>query len=284
MMKYQRLQNEQLTNNDSRNVLENHFKQKYMTCLFKMVVLVAVLSSCQPPSSQLLDSLSTEGNLHEAEEVRSLDFSEAQVKTGELEQRLINAGLVNIKAVLPEAFVELKYSTQDNFFGMDVYGDLENCYLQPIVAEMLAEALAYLQNDHPGLTFKIYDGVRPLSVQQILWDELDKPDNIKPLYVADPKKGSLHNYGVAVDLTLVNAQTGEELDMGTGYDFFGYPAYPDRESQMMREGRITEGQVANRKILRGAMTHAGFTGIGSEWWHFNAFSRKVAEQKFEMVK
>jgi D-alanyl-D-alanine dipeptidase len=269
---------------DTDVILDFFFDRRPMTCLFKMVVLATALSSCQPPSSQLLDSLSTKGNLHEAGDVGLQDFSDAQVKTGELEQRLIDACLVNIKAVLPEVFVELKYSTEDNFFGMDVYGDLENCYLQPVVAEMLAEALVYLQTDYPDLTFKIYDGVRPLSVQQILWDALDKPDNIKPLYVADPKKGSLHNYGVAVDLTLADRKMGEELDMGTGYDFFGYPAYPDREEQMLQEGRITEQQIANRKILREAMLHAGFMGIGSEWWHFNAFSRKVAEQKFEMVK
>ena len=269
---------------DTDVILDFFFDRRPMTCLFKMVVLATVLSSCQPPSSQLLDSLSTKGNLHEAGDVRLLGFSDSQVKTGELEQRLIDAGLVNIKAVLPEVFVELKYSTEDNFFGMDVYGELENCYVQPIVAEMLAKSLVYLQTDFPDLTFKIYDGVRPLSVQQILWDKLDKPENIKPLYVADPKKGSLHNYGVAVDLTLVDKQTGEELDMGTGYDFFGYPAYPDQEEQMLREGRITEQQVANRKILREAMLSVGFTGIGSEWWHFNAFSRKVAAEKFDMVK
>ena len=249
-----------------------------------MIVLAAVASSCRPPSGQVLENLSTEGNLNEVADSRSVDFLDFQAQPGELEQRLIDAGLVDIKAVLPEVFVELKYSTEDNFFGMDVYGELENCYVQPIVAEMLAEALAYLQTDYPDLTFKIYDGVRPLSVQQILWDKLDKPENIKPLYVADPKKGSLHNYGVAVDLTLAYRQTGEELDMGTGYDFFGYPAYPDREDQMLREGRITEQQVANREKLREAMLHAGFTGIGSEWWHFNAFSRKVAGEKFELVK
>lgn len=269
---------------DTDVILDFFFDRRPLTCLFKMVVLANVLSSCQPPSGQLLDILSTEGNLHEAGDVRLQGFSISAEVPAELEQRLIDAGLVNIKAVLPEVFVELKYSTEDNFFGMDVYGDLENCYLQPVVAEMLAEALVYLQTDYPDLTFKIYDGVRPLSVQQILWDELDKPENIKPLYVADPKKGSLHNYGVAVDLTLADRQTGEELDMGTGYDFFGYPAYPDREEQMMQEGRITRQQVANRKILREAMLHAGFMGIGSEWWHFNAFSRKVAEQKFELVK
>lgn len=251
-----------------------------------LAYIICFLIACGSAQQEkvLLDSLYQDGYDLQKEDSSSLAFSIPVEITGELEQRLIAAGLVNVKAGLPDVFVELKYSTEDNFFGMDVYGDLENCYVQPVVAQMLAEALAYLQATHPDLTFKIYDGVRPLSVQQILWDELDKPEHIKPLYVADPKKGSLHNYGVAVDLTLVDRATGKELDMGTGYDFFGYPAYPDREEQMLREGRITEQQVANRKILRDAMLNAGFTGIGSEWWHFNAFSRKVAEQKFEMVK
>ena len=252
------------------------------------ILLIGIISSVScgtsPQETAVLDSLRVEGYNLQKEDSSSLDFSQRKEAPGELEQRLIDAGLVNIQAVLPEVFVALKYSTEDNFFQKDVYGELENCYLQPVVAEMLGEALAYLQSNHPELTFKIYDGVRPLSVQQILWDELDKPDKIKPLYVADPKKGSLHNYGVAVDLTLANAQTGEELDMGTGYDFFGYPAYPDRESEMLGEGRITAEHIANREILREAMAKGGFTGIGSEWWHFNAFSRKVAEQKFEMVK
>ena len=203
---------------------------------------------------------------------------------GELETRLIEAGLVDIKEVVPAVYVELKYSTTDNFFEMDVYGDLENCYVQPVVAEMLKKAHSILVADHPELTFTIYDGVRPLSVQQILWDNLDKPDKVKPIYVADPKKGSLHNYGVAVDLTISKAASGEVLDMGTGFDFFGYPAYPAREEQMLREGKITGEQVENRKLLRKVMSEAGFHGIGSEWWHFNAFSRKVAGEKFDMVK
>src|SRR5690606_15404000 len=255
---------------------------KYFILLFSVISSVSCGTS--PQETAVLDSLRVEGYNLQKEDSTSLDFSQPKETPCELEQRLINAGLVNIQAVHPEVFVALKYSTEDNFFQKDVYGELENCYLQPVVAEMLGEALAYLQSNYPDLTFKIYDGVRPLSVQQILWDELDKPDKIKPLYVADPKKGSLHNYGVAVDLTLANAQTGEELDMGTGYDFFGYPAYPDREEQMLQEGRITKQQVANRKMLREAMLNAGFMGIGSEWWHFNAFSRKVAGEKFDMVK
>ncbi|MFD2200227.1 M15 family metallopeptidase [Shivajiella indica] len=203
---------------------------------------------------------------------------------GPLEQSLIDAGLVDVEDVIPGILVDLKYSTEDNFFGQDVYGELIRCYLQPVVADMLKNAYEKLKEDHPELTFLVYDGVRPLSVQQILWDSLDKPDSVKPLYVADPKVGGLHNFGVAVDLTLAFAETGEPLDMGTHYDYFGYPAYPDREAEMLREGIITKEQISNREILRKVMKHGGFTGIGSEWWHFNAYSLKDASARFELVK
>lgn len=247
---------------------------------------VLMLFSCGPSGKEVevLEALQVDGYSLEKEDSSSFSFSSSQPSPGELEQRLIDAGLVNIQTILPEIWVELKYATEDNFFGKNVYGELRNCYLQPAVARMLADAHRYLKEDYANLTFKVYDGVRPLSVQQILWDELDKPDRIKPLYVADPRKGSLHNFGVAVDLTLAVSQTGEEIDMGTTYDFFGYPAYPDREDQMLSEGKITKQQVKNRTILRKAMIRAGFKGIGSEWWHFNAFTRKVAGEKFEMVK
>jgi D-alanyl-D-alanine dipeptidase len=205
-------------------------------------------------------------------------------EVGELEQKIIDAGLVDVEVVIPGIFVDLKYSTTDNFFGKDVYGDLTRCYVQPEVAGMLKKAHQKLKEEHPDLTFLVYDGVRPLSVQQILWDELDKPDSVKPLYVADPKVGGLHNFGVAVDLTLAFQDSGKGLDMGTPFDFFGYPAYPDREAQMLLEGNITKEHIINREILRMVMKHGGFTGIGSEWWHFNAFSRKEAGEKFGMVK
>jgi D-alanyl-D-alanine dipeptidase len=202
----------------------------------------------------------------------------------ELEQKLISQGLVDVQQVVPGVKIELKYSTTDNFFGKDVYGDHVRCYLQPEVAEMVGKAQESLQKENPNLTLLIYDGVRPLSVQQILWDSLDKPDSIKPLYVADPKVGGLHNFGVAVDLTIFDSEADSVLDMGTAYDYFGYAAYPDREKQMLAEGKITAAQISNREILRKVMTTAGFQGIGSEWWHFNAFSRKQAGEKFELIQ
>lgn len=213
----------------------------------------------------------------------SLGVSEA-VELNEMEETLKNQGLVNIEEVIPGLKVELMYSTTNNFFEQDVYGDLTHAYLQPEVADRLKKAQEMLLSEYPNLTLLVYDGVRPLSVQQILWDNLEKPDSIKPLYVADPKVGSLHNFGVAVDLTIFDNEAGRPIDMGTNYDFFGYEAYPDRELEMMAEGKITRAQVANREILRKVMKASGFTGIGSEWWHFNAFSRKEAGEKFEIVK
>ncbi|WP_194776423.1 M15 family metallopeptidase [Pararhodonellum marinum] len=254
--------------------------------LLLIIGLLLFCSSCSQEKSneqRMLDDILQEGTYTIPEEAaENLDFSDFG-ELSELEQHLIDAGLVDIKSVLPEVYVDLKYSSEDNFFGQDVYGDLQNCYMQPEVAEMLAIAHKALKNAHPELTFLIYDAVRPLSVQQILWDNLDKPASVKPLYVADPKEGSLHNFGVAVDLTLAYQENSEALDMGTAYDYFGYPAYPDREQEMLKEGKITPKHIENRKILRAAMKAGGFSGIASEWWHFNAFSKKQAREKFEII-
>ncbi|WP_394344572.1 M15 family metallopeptidase [Algoriphagus algorifonticola] len=237
-----------------------------------------VMAACSAPKSD--QETFSENQRQEAEAITALTM----YPVSELEQRLIDQGLVDLQEYIPGIRVELKYSTTDNFFGQDVYGELDRAYLQPEVADQLKKAQELLQAENPDYTLLVYDGVRPLSVQQILWDNLDKPDSIKPLYVADPKVGSLHNFGVAVDLTIYDTKADSALDMGTGYDFFGYPAYPDREKQMLAERKITPQQVANREVLRKVMFAAGFKGIGSEWWHFNAYTRKEAGEKFEIVQ
>ncbi|WP_394336579.1 M15 family metallopeptidase [Algoriphagus lacus] len=243
-------------------------------------LILAFSIACSSPQKSAQEEFSEQQReiLDQSESLASRD------SISDLESMLFAQGLVDIEVAVPGIRVELKYSTTDNFFGRDVYGDLVRCFLQPEVAEMVKKAQEDLKKQYPNLTLLIYDGVRPLSVQQILWDSLDKPDSIKPLYVSDPKIGGLHNYGVAVDLTIFDLKKGEPLDMGTPYDYFGYPAYPDRELEMLAEGKITRAQVANREILRKVMTGAGFTGIGSEWWHFNAFSRKEAGEKFQLIK
>lgn len=202
---------------------------------------------------------------------------------GDIEQRLINSGLYNIKESDSTILVELKYSTNDNFSGIDLYDDLESCYLQFEVAEMLIRAQQFIKKEHPTYSLLVYDCARPRVVQQKLWDTLDMPPNQKKSFVADPKLGSIHNYGSAVDLTLADGN-GNPLDMGTPYDHFGVLAYPTKEDEMLRVGKLTEEQVGNRKILRKAMLRAGFTPIKYEWWHFNALSRKKAEQVYKIIE
>lgn len=201
----------------------------------------------------------------------------------QLEEAMIAAGLVNIHSLDTSILVDLKYSTTDNFVGVDVYGDLENAYLQPEVASKLVTAQKLLNDEYPDYHLLVYDAARPRSVQQILWDTLNKPHNIKHFYVANPEEGSIHNFGSAVDLTIANAQM-EALDMGTHYDFFGEMAYPSKEPELLASGQLTEKHISNREILRSVMRRAGFTPITTEWWHFNALSRARAAETYDIIE
>lgn len=200
-----------------------------------------------------------------------------------LEEKLINHGLVNIKDIDSTIVVDLKYSTNDNFLHKNLYGDLKNCYLQKEVAEKLARAQKKLKEKYPFYSIIIFDGVRPLSIQKTMWDELQVPENQKDKYVSDPEVGSLHNYGCAVDVSIVN-EDGWQMDMGTPYDYFGELGHPIAEERMIKEGKLSWRQHENRKLLREVMTQSGFTTITTEWWHFNGSSLKIAGEKYKIVE
>jgi len=200
-----------------------------------------------------------------------------------LERSLIDAGLVNVQDSIPGILVELRYSTINNFMNEDVYGHLNRAYLQPDVVQSLKKCLAKLKEIDSTLTLLIYDAVRPRSVQQIMWDILDMPINEKTKFVANPKNGSVHNYGAAVDITLAD-ENGIALDMGAEYDDIRHIAYPRYESAYLDSGMLSLEQIENRKILRESMRAGGFTGIQTEWWHFNAHSRDVCRTKYTIVE
>lgn len=203
----------------------------------------------------------------------------------ELEQRMIDQGLVNIQTIDSTIMVELKYSTTDNFVHTDVYGDLTRAYMQQKPAEMLAKASKFLQSQYPNYRLLVYDGARPLTVQHKFWALLDTiPPAKRADFVANPAEGSIHNFGSAVDLTVYDLDTQKPLDMGTKYDYFGDLAYPSLEDQMLREGKLTKQQIANRLVLRNAMQKAGYMRIESEWWHFNAISRARAKELYKIVE
>lgn len=150
--------------------------------------------------------------------------------------------------------IDLPYATQNNFVGKVLY-DTTLCYLRRSVAERLIRVQKRLQRQ--GLGLKIWDGYRPRSVQWKMWQLV--PD---PRYVADPEKGSRHNRGAAVDVTLVDS-AGYELPMPTYFDDFTEKAHRDYKN-------LPENLIRNRAILSAAMQAEGFIPLSSEWWHFDA--------------
>ncbi len=211
------------------------------------------------------------------------------IKSFDSERVMIQQGLVDVQQIDPTILVELKYATTDNFVGKAVYGTLTRAYLQPLAAHKLAQANRYLKEHNPTLRLLIYDAARPQSAQWKLWNALPQyTPNVRRTYVADPRVGSIHSYGCAVDVTIARVEDdpkkGTPLNMGTKFDYFGELAYPTQEVRLLQTGKLTQQQVANRNLLRSVMRRAGFTAIDYEWWHFNALSRKQAKAAFRIVE
>ena len=159
---------------------------------------------------------------------------------------------VRLKDLSPDFVYELKYATPDNFLKQAVY-DCGECYLRKSTAEALVKANEAFKQ--LGYRIKLFDCYRPLSVQKKMWKILPGTH-----YVANPAKGSKHNRGAAVDLTLVDAQ-GNELNMGTPFDFFGKEAhhtYTEHSKEVLE----------NRKLLKETLNKYNFKSIYSEWWHY----------------
>lgn len=191
--------------------------------------------------------------------------------------------LVDVQALDPSIKVQLMYSTMDNFMKADVYGDLTKAYAQPEVAKMLVKAQANLKKAHPDYSLIIYDAARPYRVQQKMWTIVKGTSQQD--YVAEPDAiGSIHNYGSAIDLSVVD-KNGKPLDMGTKFDFLGALAEPKLQEKFLKEGKLTQAQLDNREILNKAMSEAGFMRISNEWWHFDAFSHSKREiaKRFKRV-
>jgi len=195
--------------------------------------------------------------------------------------RYASIGLVK---VTDERFIiDLRYTTSNNFMKHQLYDTINTLFLQKEVSERLSRCQDLLDSLHPGYRIKIFDGVRPLQVQQEMWDALDTiPVGLRGKFVSNPRYGSVHNFGTAVDITICDAQ-GRELDMGAGYDDFRPIAFPSREAEFLRSGELKPVHLKNRQLLRQIMRSQKFYNIPSEWWHFNAFARITCEHKFEIL-
>lgn len=197
------------------------------------------------------------------------------------DRALTDLGLVDVQTICPDIQVDLKYATEGNFLRKNVYGDLRKCYLVKEAASNLAAAQKNLASLKPGWRLKVFDGARPRRIQAIMWGLVK--GTRQQHFVANPSSGSNHNYGAAVDLTIVD-EKGRELDMGTPFDFFGELAEPRLEDAFLKKGMLTANQVQNRLLLRRVMIEAGFLSISSEWWHFDAFPTDVIRKRFRVIE
>jgi len=176
---------------------------------------------------------------------------------------------------------DLRYATTNNFTGRNLYGEFNHPYLHRFAAAKLRRAAEILTRKHPHVHLLILDALRPRSVQYQLWNVV-KGTPQQP-YVADPEKGSIHNYGFAVDLTLVD-DDGNELDMGTMFDDFTELAQPRMERKFVAENKLSEDQLKNRLILRWAMESAGFIQLPLEWWHYDALPKAEVKQNYPIIE
>ncbi|WP_051254239.1 M15 family metallopeptidase [Arenibacter latericius] len=165
---------------------------------------------------------------------------------------------------------DMRYATENNFLKEQVY-DCAECYTRVKTAKALLEANKEFMSK--GYKIKFFDCYRPNSVQYKMWAIVPNPQ-----YVANPVKGSIHNKGGAVDITLVTLD-GEELDMGTDFDFFGKKAYHDNLD-------LPQHILDNRLLLKETMEKYGFWSIRTEWWHYNlsaGSNDKVANFKWDCL-
>jgi D-alanyl-D-alanine dipeptidase len=183
-------------------------------------------------------------------------------------------------STIDDIAMDLRYAGVNNFVGRDLYGSVDCAWLHRLAAEALQRAVTLLARKAPGHRLLVLDALRPHRVQIQLWDYLEGTDLRQ--YVADPARGSIHSFGMAMDATLVDAQ-GRELDMGTGFDEMTDLSHPRLEAKHLASGELTPAQHRNRELLRHVLRESGFRGLDNEWWHFEMPDREHVRQHFMRV-
>lgn len=257
---------------------------------FLVIFSLTVLTACaQSPASRTpaAASIRTQAKTAKAKAAPSTQqptpYTTQQTSLSKTAQSLEKRGYVNIKDRDQSIYVSLMYARADNFCGKVLYTDLREAYLHPLAADALVKAQQRLKELRPDLSLKIYDAARPLSIQQRMWDEVKNTDH--SFYVSNPANGGgLHNYGLAVDITLCQAATGDSIPMGTKVDHMSSASHIDHEAQLVAQHRITAEAKRNRELLREVMEYGGFKPLRTEWWHFNLRSRAEAKKYFKVIQ
>ncbi|RYZ28491.1 MAG: peptidase M15 [Chitinophagaceae bacterium] len=179
--------------------------------------------------------------------VSKLKIYQSQVKTDSLQT------MASLRDFLPSAILDLRYATRQNFTGKKLYSKGNQTFVRIAVAHALKKVQEELGVQ--GYTLKIWDAYRPYSVTKKMWELIGDER-----YVANPAKGSGHNRGLAIDLTLL--KNGKEINMGTGFDNFTDTAHHDFKN-------LPDDVLQNRKLLKTTMEKHGFRALDTEWWHYS---------------
>ena len=230
--------------------------------LFISLFLIFVLISCSVhpkkiTKTKIIDTINST-NLKKVVVESNIAIVEMQKLPFIQSEPTADTTFVNLKDYSSNFDYDMKYATDKNFLKFKVY-ECEACYLRLKTVKALLKANERFMTK--GYRIKLFDCYRPLDVQKKMWSIVSNPE-----YVADPKKGSIHNRGGAVDVTLVDSN-GKELDMGTSFDFFGKESSHEFEN-------FSEEVKSNRKLLRNGMIRFGFRIFDSEWWHYNLKNAK----------
>jgi zinc D-Ala-D-Ala dipeptidase len=164
---------------------------------------------------------------------------------------------------------DLRYAGDNNFAGKNWYGTLDCAWLRAEAAQGLEQAASWLHTHRPGWRLLVLDALRPQRVQEAIWAEV--VGTPAQDYFADPAVGSIHSFGMAVDVSLLdpNGHEAGAAEMGSGFDEMSLLSHPALHAEHLARGLLSAAQVAEREWLRGAMAAGGFVGIRTEWWHFD---------------
>ena len=206
-------------------------------------------------------------------------IASATCHANETEKKFIEAGLVDIHTIDESIRVDLVNSDSDkNYFRENFYDGLNKAYLRREVAQKLSIAQKELKSEFPEYSILVMDAARPRSVSQLMYDKMKGTKFEK--FVANPDKGSMHNYGIAVDVTIVDG-SGEEIDMGfTPFYNSNLSIYWGYAKLKMFD--LSEAQKKNRELLSKIMKKAGFFPLSYEWWHFNGLPKDEARKIYNL--
>lgn len=184
--------------------------------------------------------------------------------------------LAGVRGVL----FDLRYAGSNNFAGRVLYAGIDCAWLRREAAAGLETAAAWLADKRPGFKLLVLDALRPQRVQEAIW--ADVAGSAAQAYFAEPSVGSVHSFGMAVDVTLVDAH-GRESDMGSGYDEMSHRSHPMLDAEHLALGVLSVAQLTERGWLHAAMARGGFRAITTEWWHFDHGDRDLVRRTLPRV-